>query len=138
MRHRDEFGRVGLHYAARDGDLTLITQLLQAGEDVDVRDGEGWTPLHFAAQEADPAAIALLLDAGADVDAVTANGMPAIYWAATAASGDPIASIRVLRAAGADPTAETIQSYFGSRSALHYIRDFTNRPEIAAEFADLA
>ncbi|MBF6254478.1 ankyrin repeat domain-containing protein [Nocardia farcinica] len=137
MPQRDEWGRTRLHYAARDTDLDAIDQLLQAGEDVDARDHEGWTPLHFAAQEAHPAAVQKLLDAGADVNAVTEKGMPAIYWAATAASGDPIATIRLLRARGADPTRNTIKSYFGLRSPLHYLDEVTNRPDIKAEFADL-
>lgn len=64
-------------------------------------------------REVDPAAIERLLDAGAVIHAVTEKGMPAIYWAATAASGDPAAAIRLLRARGADPRRETIQTYFG-------------------------
>ncbi|MFD4432377.1 ankyrin repeat domain-containing protein [Nocardia sp. NPDC058497] len=136
MSNLDEWGRTDLHYAARDGDVEAINRLL-ATEDVNAADIHGWTPLHFAAQEAHPAAIERLLDAGADIDALTEKGMPAIYWAATAASGDPVAAIRLLRARGADPRRETIQTYFGLKSALHFINETANNPLIQAEFADL-
>lgn len=132
----DEWGRTALHYAALHGDLDATTRLLTT-EDVNLPDIHGWTPLHFAAQEANPAAIERLLDAGADIHAVTEKGMPAIYWAATAASGDPVAAIRLLRARGADPRRETIHTYFGLKSALHFINETANNPSIQAEFADL-
>ncbi|MFQ6397562.1 ankyrin repeat domain-containing protein [Nocardia sp. KC 131] len=136
MTQRDEWGRTPLHYAALNGDLDAIERLL-ATEDVNVRDNEDWTPLHFAAQDAHPDAVERLLDAGADVDALTDKGMPAIYWAATATGGDPVATIRVLRARGADPRRETIKTYFGPKSPLHFINETTNKPHIKAEFADL-
>ncbi|MEU4651719.1 ankyrin repeat domain-containing protein [Nocardia fluminea] len=136
MTNLDEWGRTALHYAARDGDLDAITHLVKT-EDVNLPDIHGWTPLHFAAQEANPAAIERLLDAGADIDALTEKGMPAIYWAATAVSGDPVAAIRLLRARGADPRRETIETYFGRKSALHFINETANNPLIQAEFADL-
>ncbi|MFI9507285.1 ankyrin repeat domain-containing protein [Nocardia sp. NPDC052566] len=135
MTHRDEWGRTPLHYAALDGDLDTLERLLET-EDVNGRDNEGWTPLHFAAQEARPAVVERLLDAGADIDALTQKGLPAIYWAATATGGDPVATIRVLRARGADPRRETIQTYFGPTSPLRYIGE-TSKPHIRVEFADL-
>ncbi|WP_405160791.1 ankyrin repeat domain-containing protein [Nocardia sp. NBC_01499] len=136
MTQRDEWGRTPLHYAALKGDLDAIERLL-ATEDVNVRDNDDWTPLHFAAQEAQPQAVERLLDAGADIDALTEKGMPAIYWAATANGGDPVATIRALRARGADPRRETIKTYFGLKSPLHFIKETTNKPHIRAEFADL-
>ncbi|MFE3318144.1 ankyrin repeat domain-containing protein [Nocardia sp. NPDC059195] len=136
MTNLDEWGRSALHYAARDGDVEAINRLL-ATEDVNLADIHGWTPLHFAAQDAHPAAIERLLDAGADIDALTEKGMPAIYWAATASGGDPVASIRVLRAHGADPRRETIETYFGLKSPLHFINQWSNQDVIQAEFADL-
>ncbi|MFE5474839.1 ankyrin repeat domain-containing protein [Nocardia sp. NPDC056541] len=136
MSELDEWGRTPLHYAARDGDLEAINRLLDA-EDVNAADHHGWTPLHFAAQDGHPAAIERLLDAGADIDALTEKGMPAIYWAATSAGGDPVAAIRVLRARGADPTRETIRTYFGLRSPLHFINEWAHQEIIQAEFADL-
>lgn len=136
MTNLDEWGRSALHYAARDGDVEAINGLL-ATEDVNAADSQGWTPLHFAAQDAHPAAIERLLDAGADIDALTEKGWPAIYLAALASGNDPVASIRVLRAHGADPRRETMHSYFGLKSPLYLINRWSNQDVIQAEFADL-
>lgn len=136
MTQHDEWGRTSLHYAARDGDLDEIGRLLP-GEDVNAHDIEGWTPLHFAARYGHNEAVSLLLNRGAEVDALTEKGMPAIYWAANAVSGDPIATIRILRARGADPRRPTIQTDFGLKSPLHFISQWVDQAEIQAEFADL-
>ena len=135
MTDIDEWGRLPIHYAARDGDTDIQSLIAAAGPDI--RDNDGWTPLHFAAMFGHAETVRLLLDAGADIDATTNDGKPAIYLAAKSARGDAIGTIRLLRARGADPTAETIKSYFGLRSPLHYIREWGNRDAIQAEFADL-
>ncbi|WP_067470539.1 ankyrin repeat domain-containing protein [Nocardia amamiensis] len=136
MSERDEYGRTALHYAARDGDVDAIERLLGT-EDVNASDNEGWTPLHFAAQAARPESVARLLDAGADIDAVTAKGYPVIYWAIMASGGDPIATVRLLRARGADPAKATMKTYFGLRSPLDVVKEIANDPAMQAEFADL-
>jgi len=136
MADTDEWGRLPLHYAALEGELGEVRDLL-ATTDVNIVDNEGWTPLHFAASVGRTDTVELLLDHGADVDAVTKKGMPAIYWAATATEGDPISTIRVLRAHGADPRRETIKTYFGLKSSLHYINEWDSDNPIRAEFADL-
>ena len=133
---RDEWGRTGLHYAAADVDLAALERWL-AVENVNVADNNGWTPLHFGAQAAAQQICERLLDAGADVHALTARGMPPIYHAAMAHCRDPIATIRILRARGADPTRSTIRTYFGTCSPLEVIREVRNRPEIQSEFTDL-
>lgn len=136
MTDRDEWGRQPVHYAARDGDVAAIT-MLRGSEDVNATDAEGWTPLHFAAQGGHAKAVEALLDAGADVHAMTDKGFPAIYWAAVAAGGDPVSTIRVLRAHGADPTRATMRTYFGPKSPLYFIRQTTSNPVIQAEFRDM-
>ncbi|WP_063066472.1 ankyrin repeat domain-containing protein [Nocardia violaceofusca] len=136
MTQLDEFGRTALHYAARDANLDEVEQLLDT-EDGNLADDQGWTPLHFAANAGAPDVVTRLLGAGADIDALTDKGMPAIYWAAVAKRGNPVETIRVLRAHGADPTRETIETYFGLRSPLQFITETGNKPEIRAEFGDL-
>ena len=136
MTQLDEFGRSPLHYAAVDGDLIAVERLL-ATEDVNLPDNNGWTPLHMAASTGSSDVVERLLTAGADIHALTEKGMPAIYWAATATTGDPVATIRVLRAHGADPTRETIKGYFGAKSPLYYIQEPGTPDRIRAEFADL-
>ncbi|MEV2226822.1 ankyrin repeat domain-containing protein [Nocardia vinacea] len=136
MTQRDEFGRTALHYAAADADLDAVRRLLGT-EDVNARDDHDWTPLHFAAQAAAPELVGLLLDTGADIDAVTDKGMPTIYWAIMSSGTDPIATVRLLRARGADPTKATMKSYFGPKSPLDTMKEIGNDPAMRAEFADL-
>lgn len=62
----DEDGRTALHWAARYGDVEIMTDLLQHGASVDVRmDGypghEAFRPMHFAALRGHEAAVRLLL-----------------------------------------------------------------------------
>ncbi|WP_327116630.1 ankyrin repeat domain-containing protein [Nocardia sp. NBC_01730] len=136
MTQRDEYDRTALHYAAANGDLAAVQRLL-ATEDVNAIDEHEWTPLHFAAQAASPEVVALLLDSGADIDAVTDKGMPAIYWAIMSSGADPIGTVRLLRARGADPTKATMKSYFGPKSPLDTVKEIGNDPAMRAEFADL-
>ncbi|WP_063045131.1 ankyrin repeat domain-containing protein [Nocardia pseudovaccinii] len=122
-----DLGRTALHYAAVDADLDAVRRLLGT-EDVKARDNHDWTPLHFAAQAGAPELVALLLDAGAEIDAVTDKGMPEIYWAIMFSGADPIATVRLLRARGADPTKATMKSYFGPRSPLDTVKEIMGRP----------
>ena len=62
-------GNTPLHHAARYGAVANVALFLNAGVEVDVRNGGGQTPLHLAASNENPAVAALLLEAGADVDA---------------------------------------------------------------------
>lgn len=62
-------GNTPLHHAVQHGDVANVALLLNAGVEVDVRNGGGQTPLHLAASNEDPAVAALLLEAGADVHA---------------------------------------------------------------------
>src|SRR5262245_5185128 len=42
----DRAGRTPLHYAAVDGDVALVKQLLASGMNPSAPDDDGWTPLH--------------------------------------------------------------------------------------------
>ena len=142
MDDRDEFGRTALHYAASENDSDEAQRLLATGAAVDAQDNDQWTPLIFAAQMGFADITTLLLDHGADVNAVNSSGRSALARAVMApkndGSSDAIATIRVLRARGADPTSKTITSdYFDPISPLDIVRDHMTDAEIAAEFADL-
>lgn len=47
----DDFGKTGLHHAAKDGKQASLQQLIAAGADVNKRDQQGATPLLCAAQQ---------------------------------------------------------------------------------------
>ena len=86
--------------AARHADWAAVRTLLQAGADVDARQGDGSTALHWASYWDNREVAALLVRAGAAVDAVTDLGVTPL-WAACE-NGSP-ALTETLLAAGADP-----------------------------------
>ena len=62
---------IPIHNAARTGNIQAVKQHLDAGTDVDAKDGFGLgrTPLHFAAREGHKKIVELLIDKGADMNA---------------------------------------------------------------------
>jgi ankyrin repeat protein len=72
-----------LHPAATSGSADMVRTLVEAGADVNARDGRSMTPLMLAVARADQdaAVIRLLLDHGADVSLVSAAGENAADWA---------------------------------------------------------
>jgi len=101
----DEFGRSDLHYAARDGNLEEVQQLIHVGVEVNRQDQNGWSPLHFAAQACSAEIAKVLLEAGAEVDVRDAYGNTPL-WRAVFSSKEDGSVIAVLRQAGADPFLE--------------------------------
>ena len=72
-----------LHYAAEAGGIDAIQVLLDAGVDVDVRVGQGWTPLMLTIKEGEPGTrtevATLLLDNGADPNLQDVSGFTALH-----------------------------------------------------------
>src|SRR5262249_40106830 len=97
----DDDSRTGLHYAAMNGNLTIIAILIKANAKLDPKDKLGDTPLHLAAERNQPDAAQLLLDVGASVDAENKNGMTPLM---VAASRGNITIVQALRAKGATVT----------------------------------
>jgi ankyrin repeat protein len=99
----DRLGRTSLHYAALDGPVDQVRDLLASGQrNVAATDKQGFTPLHFACQQYRDDVVEVLLDAGAPVDPVDAWGNTPLSRAVFNAKGDP-AIVRRLVSAGADP-----------------------------------
>jgi len=87
-----------LMMASLKGHLELARKLI--GRDADVNK-TGWTPLHYAATNGHVAIIEFLLEQHAYIDAESPNGTTPLMMAAH--YGSP-AAVKVLLAAGADPT----------------------------------
>jgi ankyrin repeat protein len=57
----DPDGNTFLHHAAREGDVSLIRDLLIDGYDIDARNKDGLTPLDVANQHGKPKAVVELI-----------------------------------------------------------------------------
>jgi ankyrin repeat protein len=94
----DEEARTGLHYAAMNGNLTIIAILIKANAKLDAKDKLGNTALHLAADRNQVEATRLLIDVGAPIDAENKNGMTPLMIAANRGNLD---SVQALLAKGA-------------------------------------
>lgn len=104
----DEHGSTALHIAAHEGNTDMMTLLLDAGMQADVKTAHGTTPLqHIAGNYSDmEAAIKLLLKRGADIEAADSGGRTALYFAAANHIGSK--NTRILLDAGAKPDATAL------------------------------
>jgi ankyrin repeat protein len=131
MTTLDREGRSELHYAAADGRIEHVRELIGTGADVTLADNHGMTPLHFAAQEHHAETAQALVDAGAPVDAADEHGNTPL-WKAVFASKGKGDLIALLRAAGADPNRA---NRYGT-SPLELARRIGNY-DVAQHFTDL-
>ena len=81
MRAAIPGGKTALHYAARDGHLSTVQVLLDAGAVLDDRDPNGITPLLYAASNDRVEVARLLIARGADVNAVDWYGRSSLWCA---------------------------------------------------------
>jgi ankyrin repeat protein len=81
MRAAIPGGRTALHYAARDGHLSTVQVLLEAGAVLEDRDPNGITPLLYAASNDRVEVARLLIARGADVNAIDWYGRSALWCA---------------------------------------------------------
>lgn len=98
-----------IHDAAKSGDVVAIAAALDAGADVNGKDG-GVTPLYAAVRRGQLAAAKLLIERGADVNAESRSGSALL----AAAIKSRIELIRLLLEKGANPNA-----VFDGDTALH-------------------
>jgi ankyrin repeat protein len=103
MSDEDWVDREQLHFAAFDGDLSRVNQLVSGGSDVNDLDFLGKTPLHYAAEQGHLAVVTFLLQSGADVNAHHEPSIGNTPLGAIAGNCS-LEMARLLVAAGADPT----------------------------------
>ena len=103
----DRAGRTALHYAALDGDVDRVNDLIAQGVDVNKADqAAGHTALHFAAQGQHAETAQSLLSAGAEIDARDRFGTTPLGVALFNVRNRDGEVIRVLLTSGADPDLE--------------------------------
>ncbi|MEO0787032.1 MAG: ankyrin repeat domain-containing protein [Bacteroidota bacterium] len=104
-----------LHLAAEDGKVAAIRALLEAGANVNARDGHRRTALICAASDGHHTAVSLLLDAGAEINAQDAWGNTALI---AAADDNHQRVVRQLLQAGANTDMRTDQGQNALEIAL--------------------
>lgn len=70
LQEKNADGNQALHLAAERGDAEMITQLINAGAEVNAKGANGWTPLHYAGASDSKDACLALLEKGADRSAL--------------------------------------------------------------------
>ncbi|MFM7469298.1 MAG: ankyrin repeat domain-containing protein [Vampirovibrionales bacterium] len=93
-----EDGDTRLHIAAKNGDTSLVEELILGGANVDQTDDLGWTPLHEASLGGHVEIVKVLLAHGANVNQADSTGDTPLHIA----SHDDVEVVKVLLAHGAD------------------------------------
>jgi ankyrin repeat protein len=96
-----------LQYAAREGDSTIVNQLLSAGAHMNDKGATGRSPLHYAALNNHLDVIRLLIEKGADVNARDEEGASALDDAVWRRSLDAVAILLAHGARLNDADSET-------------------------------
>jgi ankyrin repeat protein len=74
-------GLAPLHYAARDGNIALVTHLLNKNADINVKNASGTTPLHEAARAGHINVMKKLIAKGANINIQDAKGNSVLHTA---------------------------------------------------------
>ncbi|XP_065343629.1 serine/threonine-protein phosphatase 6 regulatory ankyrin repeat subunit B-like [Cloeon dipterum] len=82
INRQDKDGKTALHYAAKEGNLGIVQQLLSQRADVQLKDHNGWTALHYAILTNNQDLVQKLLDNGADIESKTNRKETALHLTA--------------------------------------------------------
>jgi uncharacterized protein len=118
----DDQLHTALHYAAMNGNLTIIAILIKASAKLDAKDKLGNTPLHLAADRNQVEAVKLLLDVGVPIDPENKNGMTPLMIGANRGN---IEIVQALLAKGASIT----KTDFTGRDAAGWAAE-SHRPAV--------
>lgn len=88
-----EDGYTAMHISARNGNLAVTTNLVEAGADLEARTSDGVTPLYLALYYDNTEVMAALIEAGADVDSRSPDGTTPLFVAASAGSLDAVKNL---------------------------------------------
>jgi|TARA_Y100000814_G_C12319808_1_gene397890 ankyrin repeat protein len=118
--------------ATKEGNVSLVTNILERGTPVDTTDWAGWTSMHWAALLLKNDVIKVLLDAGADIEKIGKGGKNSgtpLMMAAKKYNGQE--TIKILLMNGADVngsdqygrTALIIASRYGRKKTVQILLD---------------
>uniref|UniRef100_A0A8D2LMT6 CASK interacting protein 1 n=1 Tax=Varanus komodoensis TaxID=61221 RepID=A0A8D2LMT6_VARKO len=82
VNFQDTDGFSALHHAALNGNIELISLLLEAQAAVDIKDNKGMRPLHYAAWQGKKEPMKLVLKAGSSVNSPSDEGQIPLHLAA--------------------------------------------------------
>ncbi|MBU0728645.1 MAG: ankyrin repeat domain-containing protein [Proteobacteria bacterium] len=106
---REELSRRGIEYtadnfteAAKTGNLDILNLFIQAGMEIDARDGRRMTALIMASYGTQVGVLKMLLENGADINATGSGGLTAVVAAIHAQSEKTHEVISILADNGAD------------------------------------
>lgn len=88
-------GAKAIHLAAMTGNLEVIKNVLEKGENVDVKTADGFTPLHLAVQCIKPEAVEILLGYGAKVFVTAGKGETPLHTCARHEQGHKCADLLI-------------------------------------------
>lgn len=113
---RSKVTSLSIFDAVKEGKTGLISQVIEAGGDVNARDSYGQTPLMYAAGQTSEDVVLSLIEAGANIDARSDAGWTALMYAAR----DNPALVTTLLDAGADMTVENQDGQLAFDLALEH------------------
>ena len=103
MTKTQRYMQLQMHFAAAEGDLTRVKELVAKGHQLNTFDDLDWTPLHHAAKGNHVELVRYLIHSGADVNAHDEQKIGNTVLNQVAANCS-LEMARILVEAGADPT----------------------------------
>lgn len=115
--------------AAQRGDIEALKTLIEAGENVNEQDAQGWTPLHWSAGKGDVNCVAFLLEHGADVTLTGRDNRTPLMVARAAARNEVVGLLTAAeKAKGVWKDPRSSKPY----CKAYYCTDFARYPQWAS------
>ena len=101
--HQGSYGNSALMKAAREGNLQIVSDLIDAGADIHLKNVDGNTALWLACFSEDLNVVKLLISKGIEIDTINVNGVTSLMYAASSGKEE---MVTLLIDAGADVRIE--------------------------------